>query len=123
MTSVTYFYPEYYSSTIIHLYQYDGNKVEAQDTMVVTYEEKVAAQGVHFKQVTNLQVFPTYAQAVAYTAKNPTSTRIVGTDPNISPVPLEALEDYTLVYQSDDTIEEPNFGNMTSIKIFERTIQ
>jgi oligosaccharyl transferase (archaeosortase A-associated) len=121
LTSILCFYPEYYSSTIIHLYQFDGKQVEAQDPTVVTYIEKVTERGERFKQITDLQVFSNYAQAAAYVVKNPTNTRIVGTDPKVSPVPLNALENYELVYQSDDTIDEPSFGIVPAIKIFERS--
>jgi hypothetical protein len=43
----------------------------------------------------------------------------VSTSPFVSPVPLDKLEHYKLVYSSDKLIKEKGVGMIPQIKIFE----
>ena len=59
-----------------------------------------------------------YQQAEAYRiSKNSTMYRIVSPNPFVTPVPLEAVQDYKLVYSSTQTLD----GTIPSVKIFEFT--
>lgn len=60
------------------------------------------------------QVFPTYEDAQAYVASQTSGNyRIVGWDPFSSPVPLEELKSYKLVYPLGANT------STTAVKIFE----
>jgi oligosaccharyl transferase (archaeosortase A-associated) len=110
------FYPAYYQSMVARLYNFDGKAVavNATQTAVISYEEMVASDGTKYKQITWGQYFPSYEDAQAYVANQTSGNyKIVGVDPFTSPVPLEALNSYQLVYPLEGTI------NTTTVKIFE----
>jgi oligosaccharyl transferase (archaeosortase A-associated) len=114
------FHPEYYRSLIIRLYNFDGQQVIPQSTAVISYQERVSQEGITYKEVTDLQQFPSYEEAEAYIASQESgSYKIVGNTPFISPVPLEALEHYKLVYSSPSSITQPVIGSIPEVKIFE----
>jgi hypothetical protein len=46
---------------------------------------------------------------------------IAGTDPLITPVPLEALQHYRPVYSSESLVSISSANQTAEIKIFERT--
>jgi len=62
----------------------------------------------------------TYEQAVDYLESQSTPNhRIVGIDPFASPVPLEELDRYQLVYQSPSTILQSGDERVSYVEIFE----
>jgi len=62
-------------------------------------------EGDQYKEISSTQSFATYEEAEAYLeSQNSPNCIIVGTDPFISPVPLEELEHYKLTYQSDSLV-------------------
>ena len=112
------YYPAYYQSTVARLYNFDGKAVVPTESIAISYEEREAATGEKYKVIRNVQPFPTYEEAVAYIASQDSeSYRIVGTNPFVSPVPLEALNSYQLVYVSDATAGVHD-GSMPALKIF-----
>jgi oligosaccharyl transferase (archaeosortase A-associated) len=114
------FYPEYYRSMVIRLYNFDGKQVTPESTMAISYQERVSREGITYKEITDVQYFPSYEEAETYVASQESgSYRIVGNSPFISPVPLEALEHYKLVYSSEGSITQPGIGNVPEVKIFE----
>jgi len=125
-------YPEYYRSLVVRLYNFDGKQVTPKSSMVISYQEKVSSKGIPYKEITSAKSFPSYEEAEAYVASQKSGNyRIVGThlipigdaalmtDPFISPVPLEALEHYKLVYSSPGSITQPAVGSIPEVKIFE----
>ncbi len=92
------YYPAYYQCMSSRLYNFDGKEVVPQNsTWVISYAER---QG--YKEILTTELFPTYEDAKAYLeSQTSPNYRIVGNDPFISPVPLEKLEHYQLVYESD----------------------
>jgi len=114
------YYPEYYRSLVVRLYNFDGGQVTPQSSMVISYQEKVNREGVTYKEITSVQSFPSYEEAEAYISSQESGNyRIVGTDPFISPVPLEALEHYKLVYSSKSSVTQPGVSPISEVKIFE----
>jgi oligosaccharyl transferase (archaeosortase A-associated) len=112
------YYPAYYNSTVVRLYNFDGKNVTPTQPVVISYEE-TEYQGQKYKQVTGGQYFPTYADAQAYVANQTSGNyRIVSDNPFKSIVPLEKLSSYELVYQSNATVTM--YGQtVPSVKIFE----
>jgi dolichyl-diphosphooligosaccharide--protein glycosyltransferase len=114
------FYPEYYRSLVVRLYNFDGRQVTPQSSTVISYQEKVSRGGVTYKEITSVQYFPSYKEAEAYISSQKSGNyKIVGNNPFISPVPLEALEHYKLVYSSDSSMTVPSVGKISEVKIFE----
>jgi len=113
----TLFYPAFYQSMTIRLYNFDGKAVTpaTNSSIVISYEEQGASDGQKYKAITSGQAFATYEDAQAYLDSQTSGNyRIVGTSASNSPVPLEALTDYERVYPDPD-------ATITSktVKIFE----
>jgi len=120
LVDVWLFYPEYYRSMSARLYNFDGKAVTPDSSVVISYQEKVSSKGEVFKQITNVKPFPSYEAAIAYVSSQKSANyRIVGTNPFISPVPLEALEHYKLIHISDFGVMHPEVGILPEVKIFE----
>ena len=115
LISALFFYPEYYHSLATRLYNFDGKEVTPQDTTVISYQEKASRDGKPYKEIISLGSFPNYEAATVYVSSQKSGNyRIVGGDPFVSPVPLEALTNYKLIYSSDDKL-----GPVPTVKIFE----
>ena len=114
------FYPEYYRSLVVRLYNFDGSQVTPQSSNVISYEERISREGKPYKVITEAKSFPSYEEAEAYISSQESDNyRIVSTNPFISPVPLDALEHYKLVHSSDSFVMEPGVGMIPEVKIFE----
>jgi dolichyl-diphosphooligosaccharide--protein glycosyltransferase len=114
------YYPEYYRSMAVRLFNFEGAAVTPDTPIVITYTENKDKSGNAFKVITGAQPFATLAEAEAYLSTLPAgNNRIVGTHPLKSPVPLEALDHYKLVHSSNQTLTLQDGTNLPSIKIFE----
>ncbi len=117
-----YFYPEYYRSLVVRLYNFDGGAVIPEETTVIGFKESVDIEGQIFKEIIDRQTFSTYNEALEYVDKQDSANfRIVGTDAFTSPVPLESLRKYTAAYASSEANMHPELGKIPEVKIFEYT--
>lgn len=118
---VILYYPEYYRSLAVRLYNFDGSAVAAERPMVISYQEKTAPTGQKYKEITNVHSFSNYQEAEAFIASQKSGNyRIVSNHPFLSPVPLEKLASYKLVYSSkSNMIQAPDIGMISEVKIFE----
>ena len=88
------YHPAYYRSLSSRLYNFNCEAVTPESTIVISYEERSDQKGTSYKVVTGVQQFDSYEEAEAYLLSQESANyKIVGTDPFISPVPLEALVD------------------------------
>jgi dolichyl-diphosphooligosaccharide--protein glycosyltransferase len=116
---VALYYPTYYQSTVVRLYNFDGEAVIPTESLVISYEEKVTPSGQKYKQITSRESFSTYEAAQAYLAGQASGNYlIVGTSVFSSPVPLEEMGSYELVHESEATT---TVGGQTlpTVKIFQ----
>jgi len=114
------FYPAYYRSMVVRLYNFDCQAVTPEQSIVISYEEKRAPDGKLIKILTDVQEFPSYEEAKAYIASQKSGKhRIVSDSPFISPVPLEALKHYQLIYSSEESVPQPGAGDIPIVKIFQ----
>jgi len=115
-------YPEYYRTLVIRLYNFNGEAVADGSPMVVTYEEKTSSNGIRYRQITDAKDFNSYQEALDYIAANgSTNNIIVGKDPFTSPIPLEKVTDYNLVYSSNVNLNSDTSDNISEVKIFQYT--
>ena len=116
LNPVTLFYTTYYYSTVVRLYNFDGEATEPKSsTIVISYEEKLSQEGLRYNQITSSKSFSSYEEAEAYIPDQKSGKwRIVGTDPFTSPVPLEKMSHYELVYKSEE-----KWQGKPMVKIFE----
>ncbi|MFC1904395.1 oligosaccharyl transferase, archaeosortase A system-associated [Chloroflexota bacterium] len=120
LVSVKLFYPKYYQSFCIRLYSFDGEAVIPEHCFVISYEEKVDRDGEPYKEITRLRSFPTFEEATDYISRQTSGNyEIVGNDPFVSCVPLDELEHYKLVYQSEVSAEPLDLEMSKAVKIFE----
>jgi len=118
---VALFYPAYYRSMVVRLYKFDGKAVTPEETIVISYQEKVSREGVRYKEITGSKAFPSYDEAEAYILSQEAGNyRIVGTNPFATPVPLEELQHYKLLHQSDATATVDG-KRVPSVKVFQYT--
>ncbi|MFA5065936.1 MAG: oligosaccharyl transferase, archaeosortase A system-associated [Dehalococcoidia bacterium] len=114
------FYPEYYRTMVVRLYNFDGVAVTPASTMVMAWQERQLPDGRKFKEITELKKFRSYAEAEAFIkGQAQVNYRVIGTDPLVSPVPLEALASYNIVYQSKEMGSVGSPAQLPAIKIFE----
>ena len=115
-----YIYPEYYRSLSVRLYNFDGEAVTPESTLVISYQERVSDDGEVFKEVTSEKEFDSYEEAEAYLLSQESANyRIVSVNQFVSPVPLEALKHYKLIHSSDIGVAVPDAGKVPEVKIFE----
>jgi oligosaccharyl transferase (archaeosortase A-associated) len=115
----TFYYPEYYRSMSARLYNFKGESIVPQNTSrVISYENRTDLRGIKYKNITFSKIFPSFEEADAYCQKTPNS-RIVGSDPFISPVPLQKLEHYQLVHQSNTVVKQIQDRKLSYVQIFE----
>jgi oligosaccharyl transferase (archaeosortase A-associated) len=108
------YYPEYYYSMMTRLYNFDGMAVIPDNSSTVISYRTVSGN----KYIQSSQTFPTYEEAMDFINKQSTGNyRLVGTSPLISPVPLDKLEYYEIVYQTDSVTEANK--QISYLKIFE----
>jgi dolichyl-diphosphooligosaccharide--protein glycosyltransferase len=113
----TLFYPAFYQSMAIRLYNFDGQAVTpaTNSSIVISYEERVNSDGGKYKAITSGQAFASYEDAQAYLAAQTSGNhRIVGTSGSVTPVPLEALDSYQRVYP-----DPADATASTAVKTFE----
>lgn len=96
---VPLYYPTFYQSMCTRLYNFKGKEwtPPSNSTVVISYTERSG-----FKEITSEQTFPTYEDGKAFLATKSGNWRIVGRDPFISPVPLDALTHFKWVHHSDN---------------------
>ncbi|MDP2729846.1 MAG: oligosaccharyl transferase, archaeosortase A system-associated [Dehalococcoidales bacterium] len=120
LKAVILVHPEYYRSLAVRLYNFDGRAVTPESTRVISYEERPDKSGRVFKIITSDRTFNSYEEAVGYISEQESPDfEIVSDNPMVSPVPLEALEHYKLIYSSDEPVMLPGVGAMPALKIFE----
>ncbi len=116
------FHPEYYRSLAIRLYNFNAKAVIPKSTTVISYQEMPSENGRIFKVITSEETFDNYQEAEDYLLSQESGNyKIVGEHPFISPVPLEALEDYRPIYSANSAIPLSSQEMIPSVKIFEYT--
>ena len=116
---VMLYYPEYYRSMCSRLYNFEGNAViPVNSTGVISYIERINKKGTKYKKISDYKLFPTYKEAKTFLKTHP-DYRIVGTNPFISPVPLEKLKHYRLIHKSDSSVTKQRGKKNSCVKIFE----
>jgi hypothetical protein len=119
---VMIYYPEYYQSICCRLYIFGANVwIPNQITVISWKQEEVTdydGNKIPGKVITDQKSFATFDSAEAFAQANP-SYIIVGTNPLVSPVPLERMEHYQLIHKSPTTVMTQGVETISSVEIFE----
>jgi dolichyl-diphosphooligosaccharide--protein glycosyltransferase len=119
---VQVYYPEYYRNLLIRLYNFNGKAVTGGSPIVLSYEEKVISDGQRYRQVTDAKEFSSYKEALDNLQQEGSTNRvIIGKQAFISPIPLEAVPDFKLVYSSEEGSSLQDVGKVPQVKIFQYT--
>ncbi|MBN2074611.1 MAG: oligosaccharyl transferase, archaeosortase A system-associated [Dehalococcoidales bacterium] len=117
---VRFFYPEYYNTLLVRLYNFGGEAVTDENPLVVSYEIKQDKQGNIIKQIVDFKEFTSYRDAQDYIAAQESGDYvIVGVSPFMSPVPLERSQDFKLVYSSEYGVSISEEEAVPEVRIFE----
>jgi len=103
--TIVLFYPAYYETLVARLYNFNGEAVVPERTVIIAYKGDTVMEAKQFAD---------YWKARGYVDSTP-DTRIVSADPTISPIPLEKM-DYDMVYGSAAKVND-----MPEVKVFEYT--
>jgi oligosaccharyl transferase (archaeosortase A-associated) len=121
LQSVQFYLPAYYQTLVVRLYNFNGEAVTSVNAAVVTYELRTD-RGVSYKLVTDIKQFSSYQDAVDYKEGLESGNNIiVGINPFMSPIPLEAVPDFHLVHSSEEGTTLQKIGFVPEVKIFEYT--
>jgi dolichyl-phosphooligosaccharide-protein glycotransferase len=116
LSPITLYHPAYYRSMTARLYNFDGQAVVPEESVVISWRTPA---GAAYKEITGAEFFDTYEEAEAYLAGQEGSNyRIVSPNPFSSPVPLEALASYRLVHQTGSGVQMYGLS-LPHVKIFE----
>jgi dolichyl-phosphooligosaccharide-protein glycotransferase len=115
------FYPDYYESLVVRLFNFDGEGVYSTSSSVVHYEERVDDDGSVYKVIIDLKSFNSYDEAVEYLNKQDSENcRIVGTSPYISPVDLGTLSEFKHIYNSKYSVNPAGSeSSIPEVKVFQ----
>ena len=119
LESVRLYYPEYYQSMSVRLYNFGGKVVTPGkgECMAVSWKF-YPYEGVDYKLVTDTETFDTYEKALEFIATHP-NYRIVGWNPFVSPVPLEELKTFRLCYDTKASVRWEEDVKGPALRIFE----
>jgi len=117
--SAILFFPEYYRSMVIRLYNFDGKAVVPAAVNVIACRDITTQDGRSYKEIIETKTFNSYDEAQGFVLANKSKDYIlVGQDPYKSPVPLDELKGYKLVYASNQKVTTGS-QPQSNIKIFE----
>lgn len=121
-------YPAYYQSMAARLYSFNGTAQAGTNPLVVEYRVVNTPQG-SYKEIVSEHPFSTYAEAKAFMDSQTSGNfTLVGglapgsssSDPLVSPVPLEALQHYKLVYSTQSMVYISTTAQTPEIDMFQR---
>jgi oligosaccharyl transferase (archaeosortase A-associated) len=120
MNPVMVYFPQYYLSEAIRLYNFDGKEVIPQTVSVISYVEKKANQSQNIKEITGLKTFSSYAEAETFIKNQKSGNyRIVSFDPFSSPILIEASTNYKMAYASKSKASNTGSHVVSFVKVFE----
>jgi len=122
LQGVQFYYPAYYQTLVVRLYNFNGEEVTDEKPVVITWVDRVDDRGTPFKEVTDYPQFDSYQEALDYlNSLGEGNHAIVGVSPFLSPVSLEAVPDFRLIHSSEQGTSMSGVGFVPEIKIFEYT--
>ncbi|MFW6126106.1 MAG: oligosaccharyl transferase, archaeosortase A system-associated [Chloroflexota bacterium] len=115
------YHPAYFRSMLVRLFTFDGRAATAPSQLfLVRYSHTTVSHGRRFNEVADLRQFDSYEEARGYMdAHEGEGWRLASDDPLSSPVPLEPLKGYELVYESNTRVPlGPGDTPVPEVKVF-----
>jgi oligosaccharyl transferase (archaeosortase A-associated) len=121
---VQLYYPEYYRTLAVRLYNFNGKATTTVKPLVITYTNQVDSKGTAYKLITDSQQFDSYQAALDYLNSQTSGNHaIVSVNPFVSPVALDAVPGFQLVHSSEQGTSVSSVGFVPEVKIFQYTGQ
>jgi dolichyl-phosphooligosaccharide-protein glycotransferase len=115
------YFPDYYHSLYVRLYNFNGAAVSDITPVVITWVEDEQG-GQLFKRLTAAEDFTSYQEALDYlNGLGEGLHAIVGTSPFVSPISLDAAPGFALVHSSAQGTSLSTVGFVPEVKIFSYT--
>ncbi|MDO9542337.1 MAG: oligosaccharyl transferase, archaeosortase A system-associated [Kiritimatiellia bacterium] len=115
------FYPAYYRSMSVRLFCFNGEAVKANECQVYSFKQDKSPNGSPRKVILDSMVFTSEEAATAYIRSQKNGRYVIaGGNPFVSPVNLDALNHYRLVFCFPQSpTSKGSFTKPPEIKIFE----
>jgi oligosaccharyl transferase (archaeosortase A-associated) len=98
--SIVLYYPQYYNSMLVRLYNFSAQAFQPEEFTVVRCSESPGVSEGR-REILGVEHFPSYEEALSYLDESGADNlRLVSSDPMVSAVPLEALRGYSLAFES-----------------------
>jgi len=115
---VAVYHPDYYRSMCSRLYNFSGEAVIPDKTQVIKTAKRLDGKGNSFIEIIQAATFKTFEEAQKYIQDNPEFV-IVGTDPFVSPVPLQKLDHFNFVFGSETVIKKQETRDINYVQVYE----
>jgi len=118
LTGRYFYYPTYYQSAVVRLYNFNGKAaVPDNSTVILSYQESTSIEGIPYREVLDVKTFSNYQEAEEYVNQQESGKYVLGNfDPFVTPIQLDEMEHFEPVYQSDQ-----KQNGKAEVKIFEYT--
>jgi len=118
LESIVLYYPAVFQSTLVRLQCLAGKAAAPENFRVIRYEDSGGLPGAE-KLIVGLERFPSYDEALAFMQNDGSDhLRLVSSDPSVSCVPLDALAQYTLVFESHETTDVSG-RDIPAVRVFQ----
>ncbi|MFH0809724.1 MAG: hypothetical protein V2A77_04560, partial [Pseudomonadota bacterium] len=122
LVPVRVYYTDYYRTLVARLFNFEGKAVTTERPLVVLYKDVPQGRET-IKQVSEVRSFSSYADAQAFAGSQKGSkAKVVSSNPFVSPVALEAMKSYSLVYSSPSAPSNNQVSDsesMPDVKVFQ----
>ncbi len=121
LVAVTAYDQAYYRTLLVRLYNLSAGAVTSAKPVVLEYVMKTdAPTGRSYRQVTNIKETQSYEEAVDFIDSQESGNfAIVGSNPLVSPVPMEAPAGFTLVHESPQQAALQAGNQTAEVKIYQ----
>jgi len=111
-----FYYPTYYQSAVVRLYNFNGKATTADNsTVILSYREMTSIEGNPYREVLDLKTFSNYQEAEEYVNQQKSGKYVLGNfNPFITPIQLDEMEHFELVFESSQ-----KQNDNAQVKIFE----
>jgi oligosaccharyl transferase (archaeosortase A-associated) len=126
-----FYYPEYYRTLVVRLFQFEGEAVDEVKPTVIEWDLLTGDDGGVYRVINKINSFDSYQDALDYLQTEAgENSRIVGLYPFVSPVVLEEMDGIRAAYTSEgmtyhSDLQPPDWESirivLPEVKVFEYT--
>ena len=117
-STVVLYYPEYYQTMLVRLYNFGGLAYEPQEFTAIRFQESQSGEQA-VREIVEVRQFTAYSDALTFLSQASDSNwQLASPDPLVSAIPLTKLQGFTKVYES--SVQTSIQGRiLPNIRVFE----